>query len=148
MSGLLAHLDALLARDNATVTEFCRATEFPLSTIQSMRLADRPKETTLERLRIAIVAWQKGRQRKAAADRANRSASQDYFPDAWEKSAAIASKAYLKALGGRRFEDSSATGLIVDLAGPKHAASREPCARCGVRGDVGCSHQMPLAGAQ
>lgn len=150
MSALLSHLDALLARDRAKLAEFCRVTGFPMSTIQSMRLADSPKPTTLARLRGAIDAWKKDRQRRDARASAGgpRVANHDYFPDAWEKAAASASDAYVKALGGRRFTDAGALGLVVDLGGPRYAASREPCPRCGVRGDVGCSHQQALGGAQ
>lgn len=137
MSAVLSHLHEVLDRDGARLAEFCRVTGFPMSTIQSMRLADSPKQSTQERLRAAIAAWQTRRLAPTACRPGPRFDSHDYYPADWEKAAAAASDAYVKALGGRRFEDAGPSGIVVDLACPRQAASREPCPRCGVRGSRG-----------
>lgn len=145
MSALLSDLEALLAREKVTLNEFCRTTGFPVRTIASMRQAAAPKQATIDRLLAALAAWKAGLRRERS--KAEPARSSMFFPDAWAKSAEAASRAYVQALGGRSFDDAQPSGAIVDSTGPWPALTREPCPRCGVRGDIGCSHQLPMADA-
>jgi hypothetical protein len=148
VSRLVADLETLLAREKVTITEFCRTTTFPATTLAAIRRGASPKQATVDRLMQALASWRRGQAAAPAASRRNApDRSMAIFPDAWAKAAADASDAYVKALGGRSFDDGRPSGEIVDLAAKAPAMSREPCRRCGVRGDIGCAHQLPMADA-
>lgn len=96
---------------------FCRATGFPSSTLESIRHASCPKGSTVDRLRSAMTAWPKVEERHA--------------PAPFER---------IRVLGIHRGPAPRST-----VSAPQRAVPRDPCWRCGVRGDVGCKHQRPEA---
>lgn len=143
MARLYDELVAYLAREKVSQADFCRFTGFPASTLASMRHADAPKQSTVDRLMTALEIWQGA----APVEKNRRPRQYEVAPritdNAWADDAAASSGRYLAALRGARFQDGNAARTVIDLSRVARAASasREPCFHCGTRGELGCAHR-------
>ncbi|MFZ5748238.1 MAG: LexA family protein [Pseudomonadota bacterium] len=64
--------------------------------------------------------------------------------DDWTKSAILGSRAYLAALERTGGHYAPGAAMIDDADAPRPALSRDPCPRCGMRGDIGCRHRRAM----
>jgi hypothetical protein len=143
MARLYDELVAYLAREKVSQADFCRFTGFPASTLNSMRHADAPKQSTIDRLMAALETWHGA----APVERDLRPRHYEQAPritdNAWADDAAASSGRYLAALRGSRFKDGNGARTVIDLSRivTPAQASREPCFHCGIRGEIGCDHR-------
>ncbi|MFZ5749065.1 MAG: hypothetical protein ACOY45_15580 [Pseudomonadota bacterium] len=141
---------AFLAREGITVAQFCRYTGFPATTLNSIRLAAAPKQATVDRLAEAIAAWKRGTpaaSEQAPMVRPPQRQAPVFADDDWAKAAARATRAYLQALSVSGGRYAPGARMVEDTAAIRPAISRDPCPRCGVRGDIGCRHRPAMAEA-
>jgi len=154
MAGLYAEFEAFLAREGVTKADFCSVTGFPTTTLNSIRLAAAPRQSTVDRLMLALAAWS---QRTSMPPRAAKTVRPknpakgvkiafEPYASVWAKDAALSSDIYLAAVARANgtFAAPITNPIVEDLAQPRPALSRDPCRRCGVRGDLGCAHQLPM----
>lgn len=147
MAALIDEFDAFLRREKVSKSDFCRFTGFPASTLNTMRRAGTPKQTTIDRLMVALAAWSAGERPIIAAAPIEHDPAPNAVNVAWAATAEASSRSYVKALRGARFVDGKAEPIYFDrsqLISPI-AVTREPCFRCGVRGDIGCAHRPAQA---
>lgn len=150
MSALFAEFSAFLERENVNQADFCRFTGFPSTTLNSLRIAADPRQSTVDRLMAALATWRAGdpAQRVAVIQRTPPTAkARPTIQEEWESAAERSSRAFLRALGGARFEDAEPQRFLVDHSRRVPVAlSRDPCIKCGTRGDIGCAHQRAFVG--
>lgn len=95
------------------------------------------RKEQLERMEMAVAQWRRGREIKAVADKLG------MRPD--NLRAALIGRGLVEPrAGGARIvrQDTERRPVLIDEA-LRVSGDREPCWRCGTRGDIGCAHQRP-----
>lgn len=74
------------------------------------------------------------------------------FSDQATASAIVRERRFQRAMRLTMLEPLSSISKVTELSAPEttkdtrlYASSREPCRRCGIRGDLSYSHQRPLS---
>lgn len=114
---LYGEVHQFLAAKSVQQSEFCRRTGITTALLANIKVASAPRIETVDRVRTALSLWPNvtpSKLRECSPSKPFRRNSVAYEPD---PTTTLASAPY-----------------------PSSRVDRDPCPRCGVRRDIGCSH--------